>query len=268
VQPFVDGYARGETPNPCTRCNGSFRFAQLLGLARRAGAARLATGHYARIVEHRGRLLLARAADPDKDQSYMLAELDPKHLERLWFPLGDQTKTETRAEAARAGLAVAHRAESQEACFLGGGDYRDFLERHGLSGRAGRIVDERGNAVGSHDGFWRFTPGQRRGLGISTGRPAYAVGSDPVTNTVVVGPREALARRTVTASGRLYAAVTRGDVKVRYRSPAVSADVEAVDDGFRVRLDEPVYGVATGQTAVLYEDDVVVGAGSITRCTA
>jgi tRNA-uridine 2-sulfurtransferase len=267
VQPFVDGYARGETPNPCTRCNGSFRFGQLLGFARRAGAARLATGHYARIVEHRGRLLLARAADPEKDQSYMLAQVDPKHLERIWFPLGDQTKEETRTEAERAGLAVAHRAESQEACFLGGGDYRDFLARHGLESRPGDIVDEQGRTVGSHDGFWHFTAGQRRGLGVATGRAAYAVGGDPVTNTVVVGPREALARRRVTASGRLFAAVTRSDVKLRYRSPAVPADVEVVEDGFRVFLDEPVYGVASGQTAVLYEEDVVVGAGRITRST-
>ena len=268
VQPFVDAYARGETPNPCTRCNGSFRFGQLLGFARRAGATRLATGHYARIVEHRGRLLLARAADPEKDQSYMLARVDPKHLERIWFPLGDQTKAETRAEAERAGLAVARRAESQEACFLGGGDYRDFLERHGVAGRSGRIVDEQGQTVGSHEGFWRFTAGQRRGLGVSTGRPAYAVGSDPVTNTVVVGPHEALARRTVTASGRLFAAVTRSDVKLRYRSPAVPAAVEAAEDGFRILLDQPAYGVASGQTAVLYEDDVVVGAGMITGCAA
>jgi tRNA-specific 2-thiouridylase len=264
VQPFVDAYARGETPNPCTRCNGSFRFAQLLTFARRAGAARLATGHYARIVEHRGRSLLARAVDPQKDQSYMLARLDPRHLERIWFPLGEQTKEETRAEAERAGLAVARRAESQEACFLGGGDYRDFLERHGLNAREGRVVDESGTSVGAHQGFWRFTPGQRRGLGVSTGRPAYAVESDPATNTVVVGPRASLARREVTASGRLFASVTRSDAKLRYRSPAVAADVETTADGFRLRLDEPAFGVAAGQTAVLYEGDVVVGAGHIT----
>jgi tRNA-specific 2-thiouridylase len=267
VQPFIAAYARGETPNPCTRCNGRFRFGQLLAFARRAGAARLATGHYARIVEHRSELLLARAADPEKDQSYMLATLDPRHLEKLWFPLGDQSKAETRAEAERAGLAVARRAESQEACFLGGGDYRDFLARHGLEGREGRIVDEQGAIVGAHQGFWRFTPGQRRGLGVSTGSAAYAIGSDPNANTVVVGPRESLARRSVTASGRLFASVTRGDVKLRYRSPAVPADVETVDDGFRVRLDEPAYGVASGQTAVLYEGDVVVGAGKITECS-
>jgi tRNA-uridine 2-sulfurtransferase len=264
VQPFVDAYARGETPNPCTRCNGSFRFAQLLAFARRAGAARLATGHYARIVEHRGRSLLARAVDPRKDQSYMLARLDPRHLEQIWFPLGEQTKEETRAEAERAGLAVARRAESQEACFLGGGDYRDFLERHGLRPREGRVVDESGASVGTHQGYWRFTPGQRRGLGVSTGRPAFAVESDPATNTVVVGPRASLARREVTASGRLFASVTRSDAKLRYRSPAVAADVEATADGFRLRLDEPAFGVAAGQTAVLYEGDVVVGAGHIT----
>src|ERR671935_266407 len=141
VEPFVRGYARGETPNPCTRCNGSFRFAELLAFARRAGAARLATGHYARIVDHRGRRLLARAVDETKDQSYMLARLDPRLLSRVWFPLGDQTKAETRAEAAGAGLAVAERAESQEACFLAGDDYRAFLERRGLASAEGSIVD-------------------------------------------------------------------------------------------------------------------------------
>src|SRR5256714_12775851 len=132
VGPFVRGYARGETPNPCIRCNGSFRFGELLAFTRRAGAARLATGHYARIVEHRGRRLLARATDPAKDQSYMLARLDPRLLDRIEFPLGDQTKDETRAEAALAGLAVATRSESQEACFLVGRDYQAFLERHSL----------------------------------------------------------------------------------------------------------------------------------------
>jgi tRNA-specific 2-thiouridylase len=263
VKPFVDGYARGETPNPCTRCNGSFRFAQLLGFARRAGAARLATGHYARIVEHQGRLLLARAADDLKDQSYMLARVDPRVLDRIWFPLGDQTKDETRAEAERAGLAAARRAESQEACFLGGGDYRQFLERNGLAGKQGPIVDEDGKPLGEHAGFWRFTPGQRRGLGIAAGRPTFAIRTDPKSNTLVVGPRESLARRSVTASGRLFASVTRGDAKLRYRSPAVPADVERTEDGFRLRFDEPAYGIATGQTAVVYDGDVVVGSGTI-----
>ena len=132
VGPFVRGYARGETPNPCIRCNGGFRFAELLAFARRIGAARLATGHYARIVERDGRMLLARAVDAAKDQSYMLARLDPRRLAKVEFPLGTQTKSETRAEAAAAGLDAVRRPESQEACFLAGGDYRAFLERHGL----------------------------------------------------------------------------------------------------------------------------------------
>src|SRR3954467_3348506 len=158
VAPFVRGYAAGETPNPCIRCNGSFRFAELPPFAERAGAARLATGHYARIVERDGARLLARARDLEKDQSYMLARLDPRFLGRLWFPLGEQGKDETRAEAADAGLEVAGRAESQEACFLAGGDYRDFLERHGLAAADGPVVDEQGTELGRHAGFRRFTP--------------------------------------------------------------------------------------------------------------
>jgi tRNA-specific 2-thiouridylase len=263
VDPFVQAYARGETPNPCIRCNGHFRFGRLLEFARRAGAERLVTGHYARIVEHRGRRLLARAADPDKDQSYMLARLDPEQLEHVGFPLGAQTKDETRAEAARAGLAVASRGESQEACFLAGDDYRAFLERRGLARSDGAIVDEQGRELGRHAGHWRFTPGQRKGLGVSAPEPLYAVRSDARTNTVVVGPREALRRTTVDVTGTLYVAVDRADVKLRYRSDAVGAEVEPVDHGFRLQLDQPAFGVAPGQAAVLYDDDVVVGAGLI-----
>jgi tRNA-specific 2-thiouridylase len=261
VAPFVRGYARGETPNPCIRCNGSFRFAELLAFAERAGASRLATGHYARIVEHRGRRLLARARDPQKDQTYMLARLDPRLLGRIWFPLGEQTKEETRAEAARAGLAVAGRTESQEACFLGGGDYRDFVRRHGVEEAAGEIVDEHGQELGSHDGFWRFTPGQRRGLGVAAGEPLFVLRTDPGANTVVVGPRESLAVETISARGRLYVRVNRAEVKWRYRSPAVPAAVEEIEHGFRLALEMPAYAVAPGQAVVLYENDVVVGAG-------
>jgi tRNA-uridine 2-sulfurtransferase len=263
VDPFVHAYARGETPNPCIRCNGAFRFGRLLEFARRAGADRLATGHYARIVEHRGRRLLARAADPDKDQSYMLARLHPRHLEQIVFPLGDQTKDETRAEAERAGLAVASRSESQEACFLAGDDYRAFLERRGLGPVEGVIVDEQGHELGRHSGHWRFTPGQRRGLGVAAPRPLYAVRSDASTNTVVVGPREALGRTTVDVTGDLYVPVERADVKLRYRSETAAARVDAIEHGFRLELDAPAYGVAPGQAAVLYEGDVVAGAGVI-----
>src|SRR4051812_28816967 len=263
VDPFVRGYERGETPNPCMRCNGAFRFGRLLGFARRAGADRLATGHYARIVDHGGRKLLARATDPDKDQSYMLAQLDPAKLERIVFPLGEQTKAETRAEAGRAALAVASRSESQEACFLAGDDYRAFLERRGLERVDGAIVDEEGRALGRHSGHWRFTPGQRRGLGVAAAEPLYALSSNPRTNTVVVGPRSALARTVVEAEGRLYVRVGRAAAKLRYRSPAVPASIEETPRGFRIELDSPSYGVAPGQAAVLYDGDVVVGAGKI-----
>jgi tRNA-specific 2-thiouridylase len=266
VDPFVRGYARGETPNPCIRCNGAFRFGRMLAFARRAGADVLATGHYARIVEHRGRRLLARADDPQKDQSYMLARLDPAKLDRIVFPLGAQSKEETRAEAERAGLAVAHRGESQEACFLAGDDYRSFLERHGLGAREGAIVDEDGRELGRHAGHWRFTAGQRRGLGVAAPQPLYALRSDARTNTVVVGPRESLARTTVDAVGRLYVPVERADVKLRYRSEPVPARVETTANGFRLQLDQPSYGVAPGQAAVLYDAGVVVGAGQIRTC--
>ena len=260
---FVSAYARGETPNPCVRCNGSFRFAALLDFAARAGASRLATGHYARIVSHRGRVLLGRAADREKDQSYMLARLDPRHLDRIVFPLGEGRKEETRAEAAAAGLAVAARAESQEACFLAGDDYRRFLGRAGLERREGAILDEAGTVLGRHAGFWNFTPGQRRGLGIGGGEPLYTLRTDAPTNTVVVGPRRALACTQVTARGRLYLPVEHVEAKLRSRSPAVPARVEADDGGFRLRLGVAAEGVATGQAAVLYEGEAVVGAGLV-----
>jgi len=263
VEPFVRGYERGETPNPCIHCNGGFRFARLLAFAQRAGADTLATGHYARIVEHRGRLLLARGLDPVKDQSYMLARVDPAKLDRISFPLGAQTKAETRAEAERAGLAAAGRGESQEACFLAGDDYRSFLERRGLAAQEGSIVDVEGQEIGRHSGYWRFTPGQRKGLGVSAEQPLYAIRSDAGTNTVVVGGREALARTAIAASGHLYVPVDRAHAKLRYRSEAVPARIHLYEGGFRLELDQPVYGVAPGQAAVLYEDDVVVGAGVI-----
>jgi tRNA-specific 2-thiouridylase len=264
VAPFVSGYARGETPNPCVRCNGSFRFAALLAFARRVGACRLVTGHYARLGEHRGRLLLARGADPAKDQSYMLARLDPRLLPRLWFPLGEQGKEETRAEARAAGLAAAERPESQEACFLAGDDYREFLARQGLGPSEGPILDESGRELGRHAGFWRFTSGQRKGLGVAAGTPLYALRTDPRTNAVVVGPRTSLARTSVGASpGRLFVPVDRVQAKLRYRSPAASARVQGDGRGFRLTLDDPAYGVAVGQAAVLYEGDAVVGAGLI-----
>ena len=264
VQPFADGYEAGETPNPCIRCNGAFRFDELLAFVSRAGAETLWTGHYARVVERDGRLLVARAADARKDQSYMLATLASDALARVRFPLGAQSKEKTRAEAASAGLAAAGRSESQEACFLGGGDYRGFLERQGLRSEAGPILDESGQILGRHKGYWRFTAGQRRGLGVAAPRPLYVLRTDRVSNTVVVGPRESLGVTRVDVDGRLYLPVSRGEAKLRYGSPPVRASVAAANGGFSLELEEPVHAVARGQVAVVYEDDAVVGAGVIT----
>jgi tRNA-specific 2-thiouridylase len=263
VRPFVDGYAAGATPNPCARCNGGFRFHALLAFARRAGAERLATGHYARVVEHGGRLLLGRGADPVKDQSYMLATLPPGLLDRVDFPLGEQDKETTRAEAAAAGLDVARRRESQEACFLAGGDYRAFLERQGIASEPGPILDEHGNRLGSHTGAWRFTPGQRRGLGIAAAEPLYALRVDAAANAVVVGPRRFLASSRVEVRGELYVPVERAHAKLRYRSPAVPARVRPTAGGFALALEEPAEAVAPGQVAALYAGDAVVGAGIV-----
>jgi len=264
VARFVRGYARGDTPNPCIHCNGDFRFDELLAFAQKAGCDRLATGHYARIVRHRGRLLLGRGVAAAKDQSYMLASLDPKLLERVWFPLGEQDKSETRAEAMRAGLEVAYRGDSQEACFLAGDDYRAFLTRNGVEAKPGTIVDAEGRELGSHDGAWAFTPGQRRGIGVVAERPLYVLDTDARANTVVVGPHDALARRRVRAAGSLYVPVERVEAKLRYRSPAVPATVSETGGGFELDLDEPAFGVARGQAAVLYEGDAVVGCGIVT----
>jgi tRNA-specific 2-thiouridylase len=263
VRPFVDGYAAGATPNPCARCNGGFRFHALLAFARRAGAERLATGHYARVVEHGGRLLLGRGADPVKDQSYMLATLPPGLLDRVDFPLGEQDKETTRAEAAAAGLDVARRRESQEACFLAGGDYRAFLERQGIASEPGPILDEHGNRLGSHTGAWRFTPGQRRGLGTAAAEPLYALRVDAAANAVVVGPRRFLASSRVEVRGELYVPVERAHAKLRYRSPAVPARVRPTAGGFALALEEPAEAVAPGQVAALYAGDAVVGAGIV-----
>jgi tRNA-specific 2-thiouridylase len=264
VEPFVAGYAAGETPNPCTRCNGAFRFDALLAFAERAGAGELWTGHYARIVERGRTRLVGRAADPEKDQSYMLSTLDPDALARIRFPLGEQTKEETRAEAARAGLAAATRRDSQEACFLAGGDYREFLERQGLAPSEGEIRDEDGGTLGRHDGYWRFTRGQRRGLRVASARRLHVLRTERETNTVVVGPESALATTRVEAEGRLYAPVERAAVKLRYRSPAIPARVRASTGGFAIELEEPAYAVAPGQVAALYDGDAVVGAGVVT----
>ncbi len=266
VQPFVLDHAAGDTPNPCVRCNGSFRFDALAAFADRIGAARIATGHYARVVNRDGHALIARGADPDKDQSYMLARVPEQIVRRVWFPLGDQRKQVTREQARGAGLAAAGRAESQEVCFVGGGDHRSFVERHGGAGKAGRIVTADGRVLGHHEGVHRFTPGQRKGLGVGGGEALFVISTDAASGTVVAGPRSALARSQVrVCPGSMRVPSARVLAKLRYRSPAVAASVRLEQGGFVLDLDEPAYGVAPGQAAVLYDGDTVVGAGLIAR---
>ena len=178
--------------------------------------------------------------------------------------MGDQCKPATRAQARDAGLEAAGRAESQEVCFVGGGDHRAFLERHGGAGRAGSIVSADGELLGRHDGVHRYTPGQRRGLGLGGGPALYVLSTDADSGTVVAGPRQRLARTTVhVRPARLATPVTRVQAKLRYRSRPLAATVRVQDDGLVLELDEPAYGVAPGQAAVLYDGDVVVGAGLI-----
>jgi tRNA-uridine 2-sulfurtransferase len=272
VENFVSEYGEGRTPNPCVRCNGLVRFDAMLELAERLGAARLASGHYARIGRDEQGPLLRAAADPLKDQTYMLARLTGQQLERLWFPLGDRTKTEVRELARRAGLPVAEKEESQDLCFLAGTRRDSFLTRHGGAGdaRPGEIVDLRGRVLGRHAGQQAFTVGQRKGLGVAAPEPLYVLRKDAATGRVVVGPRAALATSTVTIAGaellRPGASVDR--VKLRYRSAPLGCTLEGDPQAGRharltVSLDEPVDGAAPGQTACLMRGESVMGWGTI-----
>jgi tRNA-uridine 2-sulfurtransferase len=269
VDPWLADHAAGLTPNPCVRCNGSVRLDAMLAFADRIGAATLSTGHYARRTPDG---LLRLAADPAKDQAYMLAGLSRESLARLRFPLGDLTKAQVRAIAAEHELPVASKPDSQDLCFLAGTGRAAFLARHGdLGERPGDIVDAGGRVVGRHGGAHHFTVGQRRGLEVG-GRPEplYVLRTDARANTVTVGPRAALATHAVAVRGaRLHRAGAEVDaVKLRYRSKPLACRVAGdVEPGrhkhLRLELADPVHGAAPGQTACLLKGDVVVGYGTI-----
>ncbi len=275
VDPFVAGYAAGETPNPCVRCNGQVRLDALLGLADHLGCATLVTGHYARRAEadHPAGPLLRAAADPHKDQSYALAALRPASLARLRFPLGEWTKPEVRARARAAGLPVAEAPDSQDLCFLAGTDRARFLARHGgVPSRRGALVDLAGRSVGVHDGHHRFTVGQRRGLGVAAAEPLYVIDKDAASNRVVVGPRRALARTTVGLRAvTLHRPGERVDaVRLRYGAVPVPARLRGAPAAGRhgrleVELAVPAHGVAPGQLACLLDGELIVGHGTIAR---
>jgi tRNA-uridine 2-sulfurtransferase len=274
VDPFIAGFAAGETPNPCVGCNGHVRIDAMLELADRLGASRLATGHYARLAEvedPRGPLLRV-AADGAKDQTYMLAALTPGTLSRMAFPLGELTKPEVRVIASEAGLPVADKADSQDLCFLAGTTRQRFLARHGgLSERPGEIVDADGVVLGHHAGQHNFTVGQRRGLRVAGAEPLYVLSKDTQGNQVRVGPRGALRTDRVALRGvRLRRSGDRVNrVKLRYRSRPLPARLPGqLDEGragrIEVVLGEPAEGAAPGQLACLMDGDLVIGTGTIT----
>jgi tRNA-specific 2-thiouridylase len=273
VEDFVAEYAAGRTPNPCLRCNEKIKFAAVLDRALALGFDAVCTGHYARICDG----TLHRAADPAKDQSYVLAVLRSDQLNHAMFPLGDTPKDQVRAEAARRGLAVADKPDSHDVCFIADGDTKGFLSRH-LGQAPGRIMDQSGAVLGEHDGAYAFTVGQRRGLRVGTpaddGRPRYVLDIEPVTGTVTVGPKEGLNVTDITATRPVWTGcpplTEPRDCLVQLRAHGEVHPCTAWLDGseLRVRLHHPARGVAKGQAAVLYDGDAVLGSATISGTSA
>ena len=272
IDDFVAEYAAGRTPNPCVRCNEKIKFTALLDKATALGFDALCTGHYARIERTPGGdVELHRAADPGKDQSYVLGVLSADQLNRAMFPLGDTVKTDVRLEAQRRGLAVADKPDSHDICFIPDGDTRAFLAQR-LGAQPGQIRDQAGALVGSHQGTYGFTVGQRKGLGLSApapgGRPRFVLDISPVSGTVVVGPVEALDMRRVVADDARWcgAAPTtpmRVLAQVRAHGEPVPALLRVAGCEVTVELDQPLRGVAPGQALVLYDGTRVIGSATV-----
>jgi tRNA-specific 2-thiouridylase len=274
VQDFVAEYAAGRTPNPCLRCNEKIKFAAVLDKARALGFDAVCTGHHAKLEDG----VLRRSADAGKDQSYVLAVLTSDQLAHALFPLGASTKSQVRAEAARRGLAVADKPDSHDVCFIPDGDTRSFLAQR-LGSAPGQLVDTSGRVVGEHDGTYGFTVGQRKGMRIGRpapdGRPRYVLDIEPVSRTVTVGPAEGLDVTEITAERPVWTGCPppRGPrgclVQLRAHGEArrctVFTETEQGGDLLHIRLHEPARGVARGQAAVLYDEDTVLGSGTITR---
>jgi tRNA-specific 2-thiouridylase len=274
VQDFVDEYARGNTPNPCLRCNEKIKFAAVLDRAVGLGFDAVCTGHHARLVPTDRGQRLARSVDPAKDQSYVLAVLTSEQLARAMFPLGDSTKDQVRKEAAERGLAVANKPDSHDVCFIADGDTRKFLEGR-LGAAPGAVVDTAGTVVGRHNGSYGFTVGQRKGLHIGApapdGRPRYVLDIEPVSRTVTVGPAESLDVLDIEGQRTVWSGCTPPtapmDCLVQLRAHGESYPATAWPDGDElcITLGQPARGVARGQAAVLYDGDVVLGSATITR---
>jgi tRNA-specific 2-thiouridylase len=270
VDPFVDSYLAGSTPSPCVSCNRSVKMLELFAIADRLGASKVATGHYARVMANGVRHELYRGRDPDKDQSYFLHTLSEPQLARLIFPLGEATKAEVRKHAQDRGLPGAHKGESQELCFVPTGRYDAFVESRAAGKvRPGPMVDEAGRVVGTHGGVHRFTVGQRKGLGVALGTPAFVVGIDAETATVRLGRADDLLSDGARLRGSRFfddvALPARATIQVRYRHDGVPATIQRSDDGIDVAFDQPVRAVVEGQVAVAYAGERVLGGGVIER---
>jgi len=271
VEYFLEGYARGETPNPCLICNRKIRWSFLLDHALTLGAEYMATGHYVRIQKAEGRNQLLRAVDRNKDQSYVLHVLDQERLSHALFPVGDYTKPEIRQIAEKHGLPTASRKDSQDLCFLAGEDYRNFIQRNAAEMlKSGEIVTRDGRSLGEHDGLANYTIGQRKGLGLASPVPLYVLKKNAVDNTLVVGTRDELGSTELTAhdvswvSGDAPAEQFRAEVKIRYTAKEAEALVIPVGENqVQVQFDAPVRDVTAGQAAVFYQGDVLIGGGLI-----
>jgi tRNA-specific 2-thiouridylase len=268
---FVEQYISGRTPNPCVVCNNWLKFGKLFDYADSVDAQFVATGHYARcILADDGTPWLCRGVDHDKDQSYVLFGVSPERFQRMLLPVGQFRKSEIRRMAAELGLRVADKPDSQEICFVTTGKHDQFVrERRGDRNTAGKIVTVDGTLVGRHQGIERFTVGQRKGLGVAMGEPYFVVRIDPETCDVVIGRREQLARRELTASKTNWLAPPPTEpmhcrAKIRYNSPPAPALAQMLaDDQLHVQFEQPVFGVAPGQAVVCYDGDRVLGGGWI-----
>ncbi len=278
VRPFVDEYLAGRTPIPCTLCNNHLKFDQLLITARQIGADRIATGHYARnrFDETRGRWILSRPEDKAKDQTYFLFGLTQEQLSRTLFPLGEMQKPAVREMAAEAGLAVASKSDSQEICFIPGGDYNAFLKAYleeqdqPLLDTAGELITSNGEVVGHHDGIQSFTVGQRKGLGLTSPSPLYVLAIHPDSHRVTVGADADLFSRDLRADRLNWISIPtlnapiRVSIKVRHRhTPAMATLQPAGEDRVHALFDEPQRAITPGQSAVFYQENEVVGGGWI-----
>jgi tRNA-uridine 2-sulfurtransferase len=277
VRPFVQEYLSGRTPIPCSLCNNHLKFDQLLTVAQQIGADAVATGHYARVEfdELHGRWLLKRPADRSKDQTYFLFGLTQEQLSRTLFPLGGMTKPEVRELARKHGLALAEKPDSQEICFVPGGDYKNFLDAYlaeqgeSLPDTAGELVTTDGRVIGEHSGIHNFTVGQRKGLGVATGSPLYVLQIKGDTREVIVGEAENLysstlltGRTNLISVDHLHAPM-RVSVKIRHRHEPAPATIEKAGKDVLVTFDEPQRAITPGQAAVFYDGDTVLGGGWI-----